>query len=439
MRLARLALAITAALVVGLVPASVGSATPPTINVVVTAGTAGKNGWWVTNITVNFELSGSITQILQGCGLVNVTSEGVKQLDCKVTGPEGTAEVHPVFRIDKTPPAVTSATPSRAPDANGWYNAPLSVSFAGSDGVSGIAGCSGGAYTGPDARAAGIGGSCTDVAGHVTAAGFALKYDSTPPEVNAAPERQPDANGWYNKPVKLLLSGGDSLSGLESCDAKPYAGPDASPAALTGSCRDAAGNTTAKTISIRYDGTAPKVGGVKTAFGNRAVTLSWAASKDAAAFTVRRKAGKKGAERTVYQGRSRTFTDHGLTNGVRYRYTVLGADQAGNVAATAALATPRALIAPVEGARLRSPPKLTWFAAPKASYYNVQIFRGRLKVLSIWPAKPFLKMKRAWTYEGRRFKLVPGRYRWYVFPGFGARRLNRYGALLGGSTFRITR
>ena len=36
------------------------------------------------------------------------------------------------FNYDSTAPQV-SATPARAPNANGWYNASLSVAFAGSD------------------------------------------------------------------------------------------------------------------------------------------------------------------------------------------------------------------------------------------------------------------------------------------------------------------
>ncbi len=33
----------------------------------------------------------------------------------------------------------------------------------------------------------------------------------------------------------------------------------------------------------------------------------------------------------------------------------------------------------------------------------------------------------------------PGRYRWYVWPGFGARSKTRYGPLLGGSFFFVAR
>ena len=68
-----------------------------------------------------------------------------------------------------------------------------------------------------------------------------------------------------------------------------------------------------------------------------------------------------------------------------------------------------------------------------------QLYRGSKKVLSLWPAKALLKLKRTWTFEGKRFRLVQGVYRWYVFPGFGSRKLNKYGTMLGGATFRVTR
>ena len=57
-------------------------------------------------------------------------------------------------------PSVT-ALPGRRPDANGWYNHPLSVSFSGSDPTSGVATCSSASYGGPDNPAASIPGTCT--------------------------------------------------------------------------------------------------------------------------------------------------------------------------------------------------------------------------------------------------------------------------------------
>jgi hypothetical protein len=46
---------------------------------------------------------------------------------------------------------------------------------------------------------------------------------------------------------------------------------------------------------------------------------------------------------------------------------------------------------------------------------------------------------RSWRYSGHDFKLTPGRYRWYVWPGFGTRAQSKYGAMVGGSYFVVVR
>lgn len=97
------------------------------------------------------------------------------------------------------------------------------------------------------------------------------------------------------------------------------------------------------------------------------------------------------------------------------------------------------LLAPAHGARLSAPPVLRWKAVPGATYYNVQLWRNGRKILSRWPTRTQLALRASWTYAGRRYRLTPGRYRWYVWPGLGARADARYGALLGRRTFVIVR
>ena len=116
-------------------------------------------------------------------------------------------------------------------------------------------------------------------------------------------------------------------------------------------------------------------------------------------------------------------------------------DDAGNTRVTVFTVTVRALLAPKDGARVSSPPVLRWLAVPNATYYNVQLYRltsrGFVKVLSAWPAAPRRSLRSRWTYNGRRYRLVPDRYRWYVWPGFGRRSESRYGRLLGRSDFAL--
>jgi hypothetical protein len=95
------------------------------------------------------------------------------------------------------------------------------------------------------------------------------------------------------------------------------------------------------------------------------------------------------------------------------------------------------LLAPAGGASLSAPPALSWTKIPKATYYNVQLFKGKTKLLSAWPTKPGFQLKRSWHYHGHRRRLTHGTYRWYVWPGFGTRKAARYGHRVGTATFTI--
>ena len=74
-----------------------------------------------------------------------------------------------------------------------------------------------------------------------------------------------------------------------------------------------------------------------------------------------------------------------------------------------------------------------------ADYYNVQLYRGRVKLLSAWPSRAHLKLHHQWTFVGQRVRLTPGHYRWYVWPGYGSRPAHHFGAFIGQSSFVIVR
>jgi len=86
---------------------------------------------------------------------------------------------------------------------------------------------------------------------------------------------------------------------------------------------------------------------------------------------------------------------------------------------------------------LRKPPRLVWAAVAQARYYNIQLFRGTMKILSAWPVKTTLSLHATWTFNHVRYRLTPGVYRWYVWPGFGAQAAANYGPTLGSSSFVI--
>ena len=202
-----------------------------------------------------------------------------------------------------------------------------------------------------------------------------------------------------------------------------------------GRCWDRAGNVSAPgTFDLRYDATAPSLAQVTASGRDHKVRLEWAVH-DAADVDVWR-----GGRRLLSGGPSGNLVDRRLRNGRRYQYVVSATDAAGNTAKRTLSVVPGPrLLGPVAGKALSHPPLLRWTEIRGADYYNVQLFRGRRKILSAWPTKPRLQLPKTWRYAGHRRKLKPGRtYRWFVWPGEGPRHRNDYGRLIGARTFVIT-
>jgi hypothetical protein len=414
-----------------------GDPTPPVVIPAVT-GTLGNNSWYLTNVTVGWIITDPESIILDttGCDTKTLIAETAgTTFTCSATSDGGTTTVSKTFKIDKTAPVLTPA-PSRPADVGGWYNHALTVVFPGADAMSGIDVCTPPrSYDGPDNGNAFVSGSCIDKAGHSTPRTFAFRYDATGPALTAAPSRAPDSNGWYTRALTVSFLGTDLVSGVGACSSAAYSGSDTPSAAVTGACTDRAGNEGRGTFSFRYDATAPSVSNVRATPGNRTARLSWRVSSDTRFVEVRRAPGRTGkADTVVYRGSADSFRDSGLTVGRRYHYRVTAFDDAANTANQSTVMTAAgALFSPAPGEKVSSPPRLRWSAVKGAVFYNLQLIRGG-KVLSVWPTRPSFQVRRTWIYKGRRYRLRPGVYRWYVWPRLAA---GRYGRLLGSSRFVV--
>lgn len=336
------------------------SGAPPEINVTI-SGSLGLNGWYRSNVTVNWHVEGETSST--GCDSVTLKADtpGTKvTCSAEFNGDQTIKSV--TIKLDKTAPTASPAV-ERAPNASGWYTGPVTVSFSGTDATSGIAGCSSARYGGPDNATASVAGSCSDVAGNVTGAALSFKYDATPPTLSAVTKK----------------------------------------------------------------------------LGKRSVELAWRPSSDTRLVEILRAPGRNGEGQTVvYQGSATTFRDTGLVVARKYRYRVAGLDDAANRSEhTLDITATGALLSPAPGTQVTNPPNLVWTPVKGASYYNVQLMRGR-KVLSAWPVRTRFQLRRTWRYNGRRYRLRPGVYRWYVWPGYGRISAARYGRLLGGSTFVVS-
>jgi hypothetical protein len=243
-------------------------------------------------------------------------------------------------------------------------------------------------------------------------------------------------NGWYVSDVTLNWSFGGPLYSSTGCsNGTVTADTPGTTFTCTATSLD---RTLTMTISktIKLDKTPPTLSKLAVKAGDRSVHLSWVASAGTQLVQVSRtskaQAGKSGL---VFSGTAKSFRDTRLKVGARYHYTVKAIDQAGNSASkTIAVTAPGALFAPMPGERVSTPPVLSWTPVKGAQYYNVQLVRGS-KILSAWPGTNHFRVPRSWLYEGHRYRLHRGVYRWYIWPGFGTFSANNYGRVLGGSSF----
>jgi hypothetical protein len=261
--------------------------------------------------------------------------------------------------------------------------------------------------------------------------------------VLGVPARKPDANGWYNHPVAVEFRGNDAGSGISECSPTvTYKGPAANPARLVGQCRDAAGHLSAPTtVELRYDATPPAPPNVQ--FTNRGSSnlLAWTAGKDVVFVKIRRAPGPGGKKSgLVFSGKGRRFVDRRITSGKRYWYEISLYDVAGNRATkTVGLRPSLGIFSPADGAVVRKPPLVAWSPVAEARFYNLQLWRGNVKLLTTWVQVSKLQLAPRWTSNGVRHALGNGRYRLYVWPAFGTRRDPRYGKLLGQVDFVVKR
>ena len=312
--------------------------------------------------------------------------------------------------------------------------------------------------------------SATDSHGNTGTASFVVHVvDTTPPHLIVP------GNGsvYASSPTSASVSDADVVAWLSSASASDLADPHPSvsndaPTVLplgtntvTFVARDASGNSVSATAKLTVlpqpaAGTTPpplppladrqppdNVSSLLATAGDGIVTLTWKkpAAADFASVTITRSTSTGTAATIVYRGTATSFVDHNVKDGTDYRYIVVTLDKSGNSSAgVAVVATPKrsALRTPQNGAKLTKPPSLTWTAAPNAGYYNVQLFRGKTKILSAWPAKPTLTLQTHWTFAKTKYRLTPGTYHWYVWPGFGPRPNAKYGTMLGTSTFTIS-
>ena len=238
--------------------------TPPTVTATAD-GSRSADGWYREPVTVTYTASDELSGVSDN-PRPEVLGEGEDQsASATVTDAAGNSATAGVsdIDVDLTDPVLTGTF------ADGWHTDDVTVRWTCTDALSGPA------SQPADDRVTGEGAnlsataSCADRAGNtVTETVTGIRIDRSAP-VTRAEVADPNANGWYDEPVQVVLEGSDNLSDVttfytvDGGDTQRYEGAFAFGAEgvhdLEFWSRDAAGNveTPAGSLTLRIDRTAP--------------------------------------------------------------------------------------------------------------------------------------------------------------------------------------
>jgi hypothetical protein len=198
-------------------------------------------------------------------------------------------------------------------------------------------------------------------------------------------------------------------------------------------------SSTSKTITIKVDSVPPALSKVGVASSAGSDLVRWTSTSPADTAVVQRSARGNGQQPVVFEGAASQFVDKKIRAGLEYEYTIQTTDQAGNSSPKVTVfGLPKVLTLRKMSYIPRAAPNpiLRWARVRRASYYHVQLFRGTKRIYAGWPSKSKMALPRTWKWAGRRYRLKPGKYRWYVWAGIGRRSFARYNRI-GSARFII--
>jgi hypothetical protein len=241
--------------------------TPPVITLGV-AGTLGSNGWYTSDVAVSWTVtdseSGSGDQ--SGCTAQQVTSDtSGATFTCSATSAGGAASQSVTIKRDARAPTITFANRT-APNAAGWNNSAVTVSWTCSDVTSGAVSTAASRTINVEGAGQSATGTCADKAGNSASnTQTSINIDTTAPTISAAATSSPNANGWYRGNVTVAFSCTDALSGITAgaCLASQVLSAEgtsvisSTPRTVT----DLAGNTSAPSgvVTVKIDKAVPVV------------------------------------------------------------------------------------------------------------------------------------------------------------------------------------
>lgn len=175
------------------------------------------------------------------------------RLTIKLLSPPGSGITLEIVGVDDDLPSISGVI-SPSPNAAGWNDSNVTVSFKCSDKNSGVAVCPSPVTITTEGANQVAQGIAIDKAGNRATASISVNLDKTPPMISGTINPPPDASGWNTGKVTVNFTCSDSLSRVAKCPPPVAVTTEGANQLVTGTATDRAGNTaTAKvTANISF-------------------------------------------------------------------------------------------------------------------------------------------------------------------------------------------
>jgi FG-GAP-like repeat len=172
---------------------------------------------------------------------VPVTLQSTNTVTVQVHGTPGGTMALQVIGIDNDPPTIKAAV-SPLPNAGGWSNSDVTLSFSCSDKTSGISSCPSPITVTTEGANQVVTTTATDRAGNTASVSVTVNLDKTAPAISATITPPPDAGGWNSGPVTVTFACSDALSGVALCQSPVAVNAEGANQVVNGTGVDVAGN-----------------------------------------------------------------------------------------------------------------------------------------------------------------------------------------------------
>jgi len=292
-------------------------------------------GWNNSNITITWSATDAGSGVSSGptpasdSQTANTTGVTKTSTASDRLGNVGNGSV--TVKLDKSAPTITG-TRNPGPNASGWNNTDVAVTFTCSDTPSGIKSCAGPTTLSSETPAAGanVSGSAVDNADNSASTSVGpIKIDKTAPTLTGAPTTSPNGAGWYKSNVTIHWTASDALSGLAgAAPADSTISSEGTGLTASASVSDNAGNSTNATSSpaVKIDKTAPVTNAsAPPAWNNVDVTVDLNAADGLSGVAATSYSVDGGATQTYSPVSKPSFTTEGV-----HTLEYWSADNAGN-------------------------------------------------------------------------------------------------------------